>query len=104
MQNVDEALKVLEEQINEVKKVPYDKLTELMGVARTKTYAIEGDEYENDGYDVEIESVWEGKEGGNLVINIVVFEKDPSSYIPVTASFIITPEGSIVEGVEDALP
>jgi hypothetical protein len=92
---MEEATKVLADQLEEVKKVPYDRLAALMGVKNVESFDITAES--GTKYDVEVESLWQDKEGGSIQVNIVVFENDLSSMIPAETSFIMTPDGSVSE-------
>ena len=99
MENIEEAEALLSEKLGELKKVPYGRLSTLMGAANVE--ALEVDAPSGMGYDVEVESVWAGEPGGNITVNIAVFERSMAVVMPLTASFVMAPDGSIIEGGPD---
>ena len=95
MENIEEAEALLSEKLGDLKKVPYERLSTLMGAANVE--ALEVDAPSGMGYDVEVESVWAGEPGGKIIINIAVFERSMAVVMPLTASFVMAPDGTIVE-------
>ncbi len=95
MQDVEEAMGILQEQMKQVRDVPYERLSELMGASNVQSFDLAGPS--GIEYDVEVESVWDDVPNGNIRVNIVVFEKGWTSFIPVTGSFVMAPDGTISE-------
>lgn len=90
-----EAKAILEEEVQKYRKRSYDSLTTLVK---------ELDAYEREGasgvtYQLEVQAVWDsGTEGGDIR---VIFGIDDggffSSFKPLTADFIISPEGKFID-------
>ncbi|MCK4738679.1 MAG: hypothetical protein KAT46_01900 [Deltaproteobacteria bacterium] len=94
MENFDEADKVLAHQLEEIQKRPYSELVSLMGVENIVT--CEGTGESGVEYEAEVESVWNGAEGGDIRVNVVLFEKGFNSCVPVTSSFVMRPDNSVL--------
>lgn len=93
-----EMIEVLSVELERLKKLPYSKLTLYMGAGNANAY----DTPAKSGtpYDVEVESVWEDAPDGNLRVNVAVFEKSWTSFMPMMGTFVITPEGAMIGDVK----
>ena len=84
---------LLLEQAEKIKKLPFKRLTELMGAANILSYETTGKA--GTEYDVEVESAWAGETGGDLRVHIALFERTWDNFIPLAYTFVITPGGEI---------
>ncbi|MCK5236431.1 MAG: hypothetical protein KAR06_05525 [Deltaproteobacteria bacterium] len=97
MNNLEEAKAVLGKALEDVKSASFKDLSELMGVNNSKAFDMKG--AEGGEYDVEVESIWEEEPEGNLRVNVVVFEKGWTSFVPLSASMLVAPDGEILDEV-----
>ncbi len=91
-----DAEEVLEEELKKIKDMPHSKLSTFMGASNILSYEV-GGKNDDVGYDVEVESAWVDEPGGNLEVHVALFEKSWRVALPLTATFIITPDDSIIE-------
>ena len=94
MQDFKEAEKILAQQVEEITQRSYSELSSLMGARNIAT--CDGTGESGTEYEAEIESVWNAEEGGDIRVNVVLFEKGFNSCIPVTSSFVMKSDGTVL--------
>ncbi|MDH4227190.1 MAG: hypothetical protein OEV59_05500 [Deltaproteobacteria bacterium] len=94
--DVQEAEGLLKIQVDRLKKMPYTRLTGYMGGAAS-ALSYEGRGASGMEYDFEVESMWEEEEGGDIRVQIVIFEKTMDCYTPISYAFIMNKDGAIVK-------
>jgi hypothetical protein len=88
----DEAMIVLEGELEKYRKKTYWELVELMG----EIYAYEKEAYSGRYYQVEIQLVWDLKQGGDLRVIGSIDDGGWRAFFPLTHGFLMNPDDQIV--------
>jgi hypothetical protein len=84
---------LIDQKLKELRKLGYQDLLELMQ-QRPSTKMARGQDGEN--YQMEVQSFWDGKKGGDIRVLVSVDGGEVSAFRPLTGDFIIRPDGSFV--------
>lgn len=89
--NKQEALSVAEEVLSELRRLPYDRLTELSEAQVQQRTGSSGQVYQ-----VEISSFIDDRRRNTLRVVVAVDDTGWSAYLPITRDFILSPDGTFV--------
>lgn len=91
--NKKEATKIINEVLESFKSKPYSELEEMVGESpvMNEIKAESGTEYQ-----IEIIAYWDTKQGGDIRVLGSIDDMAQSDYDPLLKSFIMTPEGEII--------
>jgi hypothetical protein len=87
-----EARSILQELLDELRERPYSELAKLIGDSQQREITGES----GTRYQVEMEAVWDDKREGNLRVVAAIDDGGWRAFVPLTDSFIISPDGSFV--------
>ena len=83
---------IIEDRLKELRKLSYGELVKLVGqVTCDCMNGPDGEEYQ-----VEIESRWDSKTGGNIRVIVAVDGPGISTFRPLTGNFIMSADGSFI--------
>ena len=83
---------IVEDRLKELRKFSYGALVKLVGqVSCDQLNGTDGGEYQ-----VETETRWDSKAGGNVRVIVAVDGPGTSTFRPLTGSFIMSADGSFV--------
>ena len=83
---------IIEDRLKELRKLSYGELAELVGqVGCDCVNGPDGEEYQ-----VETETRWDGKKGGDIRVIVAVDGPGISTFRPLTGTFIVSADGSFV--------
>ena len=83
---------IIEDKLKELRKFSYGELVKWMGqVSADRINGPDGEEYQ-----VETETRWDSKTGGDIRVIIAIDGPGVSSFRPLTESFIVSADGSSV--------
>jgi hypothetical protein len=88
----EEAIKILEEKLNEYRQLSYSELVKKIGEAET----FEGKSAKGEDYQIEMDFFYDGREETDLRVLGMISYSDRTSYSPVCSDFIISPEGKFI--------
>jgi hypothetical protein len=83
---------IAEDRLNKLRKLSYGELVKLVG--RTPCDRINGPDGEE--YQVETETRWDSKTGGNIRVIVAVDGPGASAFRPLTETFIMSADGSFI--------
>lgn len=83
---------IIEDRLKELRKFSYGELVELVGqIPSDRMNGPDGQEYQ-----VETETRWDDKAGGNIRVIVAVDGPGASSFRPLTGAFIMSADGSFI--------
>jgi hypothetical protein len=88
--NKTEALTILRQELDGWRRRSYDELVSSIG----KQTCLEVLAPSGTGYQLEIETVWDGKHGGNVRVLGAVVDCSMRALMPLTEDFIVAPDGN----------
>jgi len=83
---------IIEDRLKELRKFSYGELVKLVG--QISVDRIDGPDCEE--YQVETETRWDSKAGGNIRVIVAVDGPGASAFKPLTETFIMSADGSFV--------
>jgi hypothetical protein len=92
--NMEEASKILDQQISAMRGVPYSELRCLVEKRVIQTPVISGPSGVK--YYLEIEAFWDNHPGGNIRLIVSIDDGGMRAYHPLTQAFIKAPDNSFV--------
>ena len=93
--NEAEAREVLLEEMEKIKKFSYVRLKNFMSAMSMEAYDTVAKS--GAGYEINVESSWQDNPEGNLLVHVMVFEKEWLAFFPVAGGFVMAPDGSVLE-------
>ncbi len=92
--NLEEASKILQEQVSRMRNIPYSELKHLVTNRLIQTPDINGPSGVK--YYLEIEAFWDGLPDGNIRLIVSIDDAGTRAYHPLTQDFIKAPDDSFV--------
>ena len=86
------ARSIIKARMKELRKLSYEELVKLVGQIRCDHIDVPDDEE----YQLEIETRWDSKTGGNIRVMVAVDGPGVSAFRPLTEAFIMSADGSFV--------
>lgn len=86
-----EAREILSEQINKLRKIPYNELLEFQEPHTEELVGGSGTTYQ-----LEVQAFWDNKPNDSLRVMVSIDDGGWRSFVPLTDDFIIAPDGSFV--------
>jgi hypothetical protein len=83
---------LIDAELVRLRTLPYSELIELVTAIETKDVLAE----DGKTYQLEIEAVWDSKQGGDVRVIVVADDGGWRSLNPTTRSFIMRPDGKFV--------
>ena len=88
----DFATKLIDEELSALRKLSYAECQLRMGHVATKSISgPDGTEYH-----IDIEAFWDAKKNENIRVLVLVNGGGLSDFVPISGSFIISPDGAFV--------
>ncbi|MCB0324977.1 MAG: hypothetical protein KDD69_15445 [Bdellovibrionales bacterium] len=91
--NKDEARKILRSELEKYRGRSYDSFRTL--IAELDAYEVQSPS--GTSYQVEIQAFWDGKPNSNIRVIGGIDDGGVSAFRPLTESFIVTPDGDVVD-------
>jgi hypothetical protein len=83
---------IVEDRLKELRRFSYGELVKLVGqVPCDRIKGPDGEEYQ-----VETETRWDGKTGGNVRVIVAIDGPGVSTFMPLTKTFIMSADGSFI--------
>jgi hypothetical protein len=83
---------IIEDKLNKLRKFSYGELVKLVGQIRCDHINVpNGEEYQ-----LETETRWDSKTGGNIRVIVAVDGPGVSAFRPLTGTFIMSADGSFI--------
>jgi hypothetical protein len=90
--NREIARALIDEELRSLRKLSYAELLKLVDKASTNNVqAPDGKQYQ-----IERQTFWDAKKGGNIRVMVSVDDGGLSAFTPLTGDFIISPDGSFI--------
>lgn len=87
-----EANEVIDSEIEDLRKKPYDDLVKIMNNYSTK----EVESKSGKVYQVQLQVFWDDKEDENLRVSVAIDDDGWAAFFPLTSNFIISPKGEFI--------
>jgi hypothetical protein len=91
--NKNEAIAVLEQEMETFRNEPYEQLVTRMSA---DTLAYERIGPSGATYQIEIQVIWDQERGGNVMVMGSIDDDGWGAFVPIGSSFIKAPDGSFV--------
>jgi len=87
-----ESLNILSAELETFRRKSFDQLIELIGAI----FAYEVEAYSGRQYQIEIQVLWDHKEGGDIRVIGSVDDGGWRAFFPLTAGFLMNPDGQFI--------
>jgi hypothetical protein len=88
----EEAIKILEDKLNEYRNLSYAELVEKIGEQET----FEGKNEKGEDYRIEFDFFYDGDEATDLRVSGMISYSGWTDFFPVCSDFIISPDGEFI--------